>query len=293
MLERSIFLPVVEASLKKHFQEDIVISETEQIQGGCINACYSIATNAGKFFLKINEAKKYSEMFASEAKALRLIASHVAGFTTNVITQFEHENHQYLILNFIERGSRRSNFWEYFAQQLAGLHKNTSENFGLDHANYIGSVKQINTWHKTFSDFFRTCRLEPLLKNCIHLKLLPSSLAKHFDNLCKKFTNIIPEERPAFIHGDLWAGNFIIDAKGHARIIDPAIAFSHRECDLAMTKLFGGFDAAFYEAYHQHFPLENAFSERIAIYNLYPLLVHTMLFGGGYAQQVTHILRKY
>jgi fructosamine-3-kinase len=104
---------------------------------------------------------------------------------------------------------------------------------------------------------------------------------------------LFPQERPALLHGDLWKGNLVSGPDGEAWAVDPAVYYGHREMDIAMTRLFGGFDDAFYTAYNEALPMERGWEERAEVCNLYPLLVHTLLFGGGYAGQVAQVLRRF
>src|SRR5690606_14530146 len=102
-----------------------------------------------------------------------------------------------------------------------------------------------------------------------------------------------PQEKPALLHGDLWSGNLMINERGEPTLIDPAVYYGHREAELAFTQLFGGFEPEFYQAYHEAFPIAKGFDSRVDLYNLYPLLVHVNLFGGGYLQQVKNILDRF
>jgi len=117
--------------------------------------------------------------------------------------------------------------------------------------------------------------------------------ASKFESMYQQLPDIFPEEPPALLHGDLWGGKYFSDGKGRATIDDPAVYFGHREAELAFTHLFGGFSRAFYRAYENDYPLEPHFSGRKNIYNLYPLLVHTNLFGGSYARQVRDIVKRF
>jgi protein-ribulosamine 3-kinase len=123
--------------------------------------------------------------------------------------------------------------------------------------------------------------------------LLDHSIVKSFENLYKLLPSLLPVEVPALVHGDLWSGNVIIDQLGSPCLIDPAVHYGNREAELAFTQLFGGFDDVFYNSYHEAFKLQNGFQQRADLYNLYPLLVHVNLFGGGYVQQVRSILKKF
>ena len=118
-------------------------------------------------------------------------------------------------------------------------------------------------------------------------------ISKKFKVLFGKLQTILPDERPSLLHGDLWAGNIMTTSDGQPCLIDPAVYFGHREVDLAMTQLFGGFDAAFFESYGEVYPLLPGYEERLDLYNLYPLLVHVNLFGGGYGRQVISVLNKF
>jgi len=111
--------------------------------------------------------------------------------------------------------------------------------------------------------------------------------------VCKKSEFLFPEEPPALLHGDLWSGNFKITTEGEATIFDPAVYYGHREMDIGMTLLFGGFDQRFYEAYHEIYPLEKDWKQRIPLTQLYPLLVHALLFGGHYVESVRRIMKNY
>jgi len=106
-------------------------------------------------------------------------------------------------------------------------------------------------------------------------------------------TEFLPEVKPALIHGDLWSGNYIIGEGEVPFLVDPAIAYSNRECDIAMSKLFGGFNEIFYESYNHHFPLENDWDERTDLWNLYPLLIHLNLFGLSYLGAIKAALKRY
>jgi len=113
------------------------------------------------------------------------------------------------------------------------------------------------------------------------------------EKLCEKLNEVLPLEPPALLHGDLWSGNFMVTANGYAAIFDPAVYYGHREMDIGMTKLFGGFDQPFYDAYEEVYPLEKGWKQRLQLAQLYPILVHAILFGGHYIDKAKTILKYY
>jgi fructosamine-3-kinase len=232
-------------------------------------------------------------MFEKEAAGLRLLSASKTIDIPGVITTAEAGNYGYLLLQFIETGKTKRNFWIEFGTKLADLHRNTSDYFGLDHDNYIGSLVQKNSLHPDFFSFFISERIEPQLKEARNKGAFSQSETRYFNSLFNTLHNIIPVEKPALVHGDLWNGNFMITENGSPCLIDPAVYYGHREADIAMTKLFGGFDHDFYNAYNQAWPMEKEWQKRMDIFNLYPLLVHVNLFGGSYARQVMQIIRQF
>ena len=152
---------------------------------------------------------------------------------------------------------------------------------------------QQNNSHTNWTDFFIQERLQIQIKLARDHHQIESTTISKFEKLYHRLDDIFPKEQPALLHGDLWSGNFMVDEKGAPVIMDPAVYYGHREMDIAMTKLFGGFDNQFYDAYNAHFQLEKGWKSRIDICNLYPLLVHVNLFGGSYLQQVKNIITKF
>jgi protein-ribulosamine 3-kinase len=263
------------------------------VGGGCINSSWCLETEQERFFLKWNEANKYPGMFEAEARGLLLLDQHRSVFVPSVLGAGAAGGYSFLLLEWIEKGSRKKNFWRNFGKSLASLHRHSGDMFGLDHDNYIGSLKQFNSRQSTWQEFFISQRIEPQLKQAIDNHQINPASSKQFTKLFERLPEIIPHEKPSLLHGDLWNGNFLCDTNGNAFLVDPAVYYGHREMDLAMTKLFGGFDEEFYQGYEEEFPLVKGFKTRIDIHNLYPLLVHVNLFGGGYAEQVERILSSF
>lgn len=283
----------IEEALSAKLASTILISDVKTISGGSINNAYCLTTNHGKFFLKTNQANRFPKMFKQESKGLELLRNSQSVRIPKVLLDGEIDNISFLILEYIESVNPQPNFWKKFGKQLAELHKKTNNTFGLDHNNYIGSLHQSNKEHQTWSAFFINERLNSQIKLARDNNEIDEDSISKFESLCKKIDDIFPKEEPALLHGDLWSGNFMSDEKGNPLIMDPAIYYGHREMDIAMTKLFGGFDAQLYDAYNEEYELEKGWQERIEICNLYPLLVHVNLFGGSYLSQVKSIVSKF
>lgn len=265
----------------------------QPIGGGSINDTYRLSFAGQTYFCKANSATKFPHLFAREKQGLEILAQQALIKTPRVIDCFEAEGHQLLLLEWIEEGERTTRFWETFGEQLAALHHVSSQAFGLEHDNYMGSVPQQNGFHDDWSTFFSLERLAPMVRKCAEKKLLQPQHFTQFDALQKKLPSIFEAEKPALVHGDLWSGNFLCDQFSKPVLIDPAVYFGHRSVDLAMTTLFGGFRQPFYEAYHYHFPLPSNHAEQWAVCNLYPLLIHLYLFGAGYLPQIERTLKQF
>ncbi len=284
---------MIPEDIKKSISDKLgVIHSFQQASGGCINNGGAISTSKGAFFIKWNNAKKYPDMFVAEAKGLDLLRQSQL-IVPKVIDVLHNQEYQVLVLEHIESGSVTSKTWKDFGQKLALMHQISQPQYGLGHDNYMGSLNQVNQWHNTWIDFFIDQRLEPQLKISRENGLIDSSFEFKFQRLYKLLPDILSIEKPALVHGDLWSGNYMIDSNGNTVLIDPAVSFSHREVDLAMTKLFGGFSNDFYSSYQETCPTAKGLSERLDIYNLYPLLIHLNVFGSGYLSQIRSIVSRY
>lgn len=284
-------------SVQQQLQQslDQEIDSAQSVSGGSINRAAKIRLADGQTcFLKWNTTAD-PNMFTVEEKGLQLLNS--ANTTLRVPDVFvtgETDNGTgFLLQEFISEGRSAPNSAEEFGQALAALHQHHEDQYGLDHDNYIGRLPQSNTWHKSWIDFFVEERMQPQLQMATDSGKLGSGTVSHFESMYKQLANIFPEEPPSLLHGDLWGGNYFFDESGVATIYDPAVYYGHREIELAFTHLFGGFPGSFYSAYEESYPLKSGFSKRKDIYNLYPLLVHTNLFGGSYARQVKGIVKRF
>jgi fructosamine-3-kinase len=279
--------------LKQKISDNITLEDFTFIAGGCINNGGKLTTSHGNYFLKWNDAAKFPEMFKAEAKGLKLLAQSKTIYIPHVIGTGKAESFQFLVLEFISASYRPEHYWRDFGVQLAALHQTTATSFGLEHDNYIGSLPQQNTLQDSWIDFFIRHRLDVQLRLAERSALADKSLLHNFETLYKKLPDLLVIEKPALLHGDLWSGNIMVNQQGAPGLIDPAVYFGHREIDIAMTQLFGGFHPEFLQVYHEAFPLQPGVEDRLQLYNLYPLLVHVNLFGASYLAQVKSILRRF
>ena len=275
-------------------QSRVITGEIEsltRVGGGDINEAFLVKTWQKKYFIKLNKPDRYPGMFEAEKKALEILICRSNFKIPKPIIVGEISDYRFILMEWIEMQSHGD--WNQFGQSLAEIHRETQSHFGLDHQNYIGSLFQDNTFEPSWSEFYINRRLHPLCKKAFDKGQLNRSTLKAFENLYRKLDEIYPNEPPALLHGDLWGGNRAFTTEGNPCIYDPAVYYGHREIDLAMTRLFGGFPDEMYHAYHQKYPLEPGWEARISIGQLYPLLVHVILFGGGYAGQVQSILGRF
>lgn len=283
---------MIPESILSDLQTKLNVGELKatRVHGGDINEAARIQSpNGDLFFLKWNTSAP-SDMFAKEARGLEVLNKASSGLVVPGVIEV---NKKYLLLEYIPEGGGQAHSALESGKALAKLHRNTHTSFGLDHNNYIGRLPQSNTQHSNWADFYALERIEPQIKAGIESNKLDRSILGKVEGLYKKLGSIFPSEVPALVHGDLWSGNFMFTKSGKGSIYDPAVYFGHREMDVAMTRLFGGFSANFYKGYNQEYPLEGGFDNRVAICNLYPLLVHANLFGGSYCHQAENIIKRY
>jgi fructosamine-3-kinase len=277
--------------ISKRIKDKIVSKKS--IGGGDINQSFKIETDKGRnYFIKYNPSISALSMFASEADGLSSLSLIQGIITPKVIDFFEISSGACLLLDYIHFARWTKDSHVQLGEKLAFLHRYSSDRFGYNFNNYLATILQNNQEHDSFIDFYLKCRIEPLIRELIERKLLLSKYSNWCDQVYHKLSSIIPNEQPALLHGDLWSGNVMNSPEGPV-FIDPAVYFGHREIDMAMTKLFGGFSESFYVSYNQSFPLEKGWENRIDIFQLYPLLVHVRLFGNSYVGNTMKILNKY
>lgn len=279
-------------------QNNLTYLSSHAVGYGDINASFAIDTTDGRFFLKANSAAQYPQMFTREAEGLQALAQASQLKVPRVIATGVFNEQQYLLLEWLEKAKPQKGFWNVFAHALCELHSRTQPQFGWSSSNYIGSVVQYNQLKQTWAEFYATQRIMPLVEQLFNNKSLSINDVHATEKLCLNIVNIFPDEAPALLHGDLWAGNLMAvhsmsaGANNIPAVFDPAVYFGHREMDIGMTILFGGYDLQFYNLYNEIFPLEKDWNKRVPLTHLYPLLVHAVLFGGSYVVRCRNILNK-
>ena len=272
------------------------ITAVSRVSGGDINDSFELTLADGQSaFLKTN-ARAAPSMFAVEARGLGFLEQARALRVPLVLGHSsEHEGGPHFLLLELVRSARpQRGFDEALGRGLAALHRSGAPSFGLDEPNFIGRLPQSNTPSETWAEFYRAQRLEAQLDLALASGRVSPALRRDFERLFARLPELVGDaEPPARLHGDLWSGNLHVDEQGAPCLIDPAVYGGQREVDLAMMRLFGGFSEPVFSAYHEAFPLMAGHASRVALYQLYPLLVHVNLFGGGYVNAVQRALAEY
>lgn len=273
------------------------IVNTKQVAGGDINDAYRVElSNGRRAFVKANLTAPKG-MFPAEARGLGWLREANVIRVPEVYAVCRDDatgQAAFLVLEWIEPGARIVNFDERLGQGLAALHQSGAACFGFESNNFIGSLPQDNQPESDWCDFFWKRRLEPQFKRAVSARKLDTATANRADKLRLRLPEFFATpEPPARLHGDLWGGNLHLDSSGMPCLIDPAVYGGHREMDLGMMRLFGGFSPRVFDAYAESYPFAPGYDERVPLTQLYPLLVHVNLFGGGYAESVRKTIDRY
>jgi fructosamine-3-kinase len=281
--------------------------------GGDINDAYDVTLADGRrVFVKSNDDAD-PRMFACEARGLDWLREAGAMRIPRVLACSDPDVRDddgrngapFLVLERIASAARAADYDDQLGRGLAALHlagwgdghglrdSGAADRFGFTESNFIGSLTQDNTFADTWPAFYVTRRLEPQVHAAIDGGHAPASWQRGFARLFAVMEDLTgPPEPPSRLHGDLWSGNVMADERGAPCLIDPAVYAGHREVDLAMLRLFGGLGTRALAAYDEAAPLADGHESRVALYQLYPLLVHVNLFGGGYVQSVERALKQ-
>ncbi|MDK9779031.1 MULTISPECIES: fructosamine kinase family protein [unclassified Vibrio] len=266
------------------------IAEKTRLSGGDISESYMINDGEQRYFVKINERNFFTK-FELEAESLHLLRETSTVFVPEVVLVGTTKTHSFIILNYLPTKPLEDSSNSFkFGQQLAQLHLwGEQKEFGFDNDNYIGSTLQPNQWHKKWCTFFAEQRIGWQLQLLKEKGIELVDIDDFIDVVKRLLANHSPE--PSLLHGDLWNGNAALTPFGPI-CYDPASYWGDRECDIAMTELFGGFTHEFYQGYESVSPLPLGYSERKDIYNLYHILNHCNLFGGHYLEQAQVLINK-
>jgi fructosamine-3-kinase len=270
-------------------QRPFLLQRATPVGGGDINqACRLEGTDGSRYFLKLNAARHHA-LFIAEAAGLQAIAATQTLRVPQVISHGASEGMSFLVLEHLQLGGRGDA--RRLGAQLAALHRHSADRFGFPQDNFIGSTPQPNDWIDDWPNFWRERRLGFQLQLAAQngyggeLQRLGAQLIAALPDL---FADYSPQ--PSLLHGDLWGGNHGFLADGTPTVFDPAAYYGDRECDLAMTELFGAYPADFHAGYQAAWPLDAGYAKRRDLYNLYHILNHANLFGGGYARQAESMI---
>lgn len=269
---------------------NFTIAERVKVSGGDINDCYMISDGNERYFVKVNN-KDYSNKFQIEAENLRLLRETSTVSVPEVVHLGASKDSSFIILNYLPTKPLENDKCSFdFGVQLAKLHLwGEQKEFGCDQDNYIGNTLQLNPWHKKWARFFAEQRIGWQLQLLKEKGIEFGQIDEMVDLIHSKLSGHNP--RPSLLHGDLWHGNVSNSVFGPI-CYDPACYWGDRECDIAMTELFEGFQPAFYEGYESIAPLDVGYNERKGIYNLYHLLNHCNQFGGQYLSQTEACINR-
>jgi fructosamine-3-kinase len=278
-------------SLWQHIANDIAaatgvnaaLHRQGSIDGGCINQTQHVRYGDADYFVKTNSAHRL-DMFAAEAAGLAALRECKALRIPEPVCYGNDAQSSWLVMEYLPLGGHGND--AALGAGLAALHRITQDRYGWVRNNTIGSTPQINTPEGNWVDFWREHRLRFQLELAArhgHGGRLQAQGERLLDGFHHLFDDYTPQA--SLLHGDLWGGNHACTRSGEPVIFDPAVYFGDRETDIAMTGLFGGFGPAFYSAYDHAWPLDAGYGIRRNLYNLYHILNHLNLFGGGYLVQ--------
>jgi len=271
--------------------ESFEIKTRQGVSGGCINSAYRLKGADGRhYFVKLNQAESLA-MFEAEAEGLHELAKAEAIRVPQPVCSGIADDQAFLVLEDLALGGAGS--MVEFGQQLAQLHAHTQERFGWWRENTIGATLQVNEPDTDWVSFWRERRLGFQLRMA-EKKGAPHRLIDKGEKLLAGFAVLFNDRQPqaSLLHGDLWSGNYAFARTGEVVIFDPAVYYGDREADIAMTELFGGFSADFYAAYEAIRPLDEGYAVRKLLYNLYHILNHFNMFGGGYGAQAEGMIAR-
>jgi fructosamine-3-kinase len=287
--------PLLEQAIEQATGGSARIGRRTRLGGGDICLVERLDTTAGSFVLKSVGARAVPGLFAAEAEGLRALRHSGTSLTIPDVITCRDEHPSFLVLEDLGEGTSGRDFDERVGIGLAELHRASTETFGFARDNFCGATPQPNPRMTGWIEFYGRARLGHQLDLAARARLLSPADGRLLDTLVARLDTWLtePPEGPALVHGDLWSGNLHVAARGLPALIDPAAYFAHREAELGMMTLFGGFSESVYAAYDEAFPLDDGWRERNPLYQLYHLLNHLNLFGRGYHGRVMAVVSRY
>ncbi|HVF18179.1 MAG TPA: fructosamine kinase family protein [Steroidobacteraceae bacterium] len=282
----------IAAALTQAIGVNVIEGSAEPVGGGSIHQSLRYRTKHGSIFVKVGSIAT-AAMFEAEAVGLKALSDAEAIRVPTVLALGEYSDRSFLCLEWLDLTSTSEVAEEKFGSQLAALHRSQAQAYGAHPDNFIGRTPQSNRSTSNWPDFFREQRLLPQLERARHNGADSTTLHRGAQ-LAESLDAFFIDYQPAasLLHGDLWGGNWGATREGAPAIFDPAVYYGDREADIAMTRLFGGFGRAFYAAYEAAWPLDVGATEREVLYNLYHVLNHFNLFGGGYLAQARQMIER-
>ena len=267
----------------------VQICQVRQISGGCISHAFQVRATLAvgdevDFFVKSNH-QQFVDNYRCEWNGLTAIERTGTIRVPRLIASGIVEDEAWLILEWVKRGKKTSNFFESFGRQLATMHLTTrGHEIGWEQDNYLGASLQRNQAKQNWPDFFASQRITMQIRMASDQYDLPQSFLSQLEKIASAMGSVLQGSEPetSLIHGDLWSGNFLSDEEGKPVLIDPAVYRGNREAEFGMLRLFGNCPALFYDSYHESFPLPDGWENRCNVYVLYHLLNHLNLFGPSY-----------
>jgi fructosamine-3-kinase len=269
---------------------DDAVVEMRSLRGGDVSEAYRVRLSSGRVVFAKTHRSPPPDFFTTEATGLRWLRAADALPVPEVLAVSD--DTRMLVLEWIDEGGRTPPDDAAFGRDLAVLHRAGAPSFGREDRRSTGSRGLPNEPTDTWTAFFATQRLGPIARLVRDASHLDGALAARLDDVARRIESLAgPDEPPARLHGDLWAGNRLVDANGNSWLIDPACFGGHREFDLAMMRLFGGFGEAAFRGYTEAFPLADGWEARIPLHQLAPIGIHAIKFGGNYVAGLDRCLR--
>jgi fructosamine-3-kinase len=292
---KKLIFEMVAAAISDKLGQLVVVNSEHSVGGGCINHASKLKTSTGDFFLKWN-TDCAADIFIRESESLRELKKAAGEFLIVpevIAAKTVDSTPGFLVLEYLDISRSDTDVDEKLGRGLATLHKWSNPQFGFYANNYCGATLQNNKWNKSWPDFFRDNRLQFLINLIDKERPFDLDERKIFEKLLTRIENLLPAESiPVLVHGDLWSGNYMATVKGPA-LIDPASYYADQEMEFAIMTMFGGFPQRVYDAYNEINPLPSDWQRRNKLYQLYHVLNHCYLFGGGYRNQALQIAKSY